>query len=114
MVQQPWEPKNESDIVSTVFFDFSKHSVKKLGTIFKKYEDDQAEELTESMLYQWKLFNKLAQYMPTEKLKNAFGNAADEYILERDNKGMEKNRKIPKILWIWSRFWMRYDVDGKH
>jgi hypothetical protein len=74
-----------------------KNFTKKIGDGLKKYEEEQVEELTESVFYQGKLFGKLASIMPTHKLKEAFGNAADEYMAERDNKVWKKIEKYQKF-----------------
>ncbi len=74
-----------------------KNFTKKIGDWLKKYEEEQVEELTESVFYQGKLFWKLANIMPTHKLKEAFWNAADEYMAERDNKTWKKIEKYLKF-----------------
>lgn len=85
---KPPKKRNMYSFASIVWL--FKNFGKKVGDGLKKYEEDQVEKLTESMFYQGKLFDKIAKFMPTEKLKTAFGNAWVEYMAERDNKIWKK------------------------
>lgn len=86
---------------------------KKIGDGLKKYEEDQVEKLTESMFYQGKLFDKIAKFMPTEKLKTAFSNAWVEYMAERDNKIWKKIETYLKFYEGDPDFWGDY-MRGKN
>lgn len=84
---------------------------KKIWDGLKKYEEDQVEELTDNIFYHWKLFNKLASIMPTQKLQEAFGNAWSEYVTQRDSKVWGKIEKYQKFFLSDPDFGSKYMRD---
>lgn len=91
------EPKKRKWYGFASIIGLFKNFGKKIWDWLKKYEEEQVEDLTDNIFYHWKLFHTLSWIMPTAKLKEAFWNAGDEYMTERDNKTWKKIEKYQKF-----------------